>query len=404
MESSPPGSWINHRLDRLAVCELRLGRRRCSTFQVCGVVGLAVALVMGSALAQARGLSPLVMAALFAGALASSLALVFFTKVATGQEQLVYYHHEIVVVLGSALVLRLCDVPVLPHLDIVVLGLGAFLTCGRVGCFAVGCCYGRPHRRGVRYGTAHGEQGFSRAWVGARLLPIQLVESAFVGMVVVTGAAQLLRGAAAGTTLTWYLTLYALGRFCFEVVRGDPGRGWWIGFSQGQWISCGSLIAVVTLERAGRLPVVDWHLAAVATVAAALLVMGVRRRLGAARVFRLFHPRHLHEVAELLGQSSDRSIGVRVLVGVTSQGLQISAGTIPSGSVDLQQVTFTWPSQPMSPDLARRLAELVRDLRAPDGQSQLVERGTGVFHVLLSPPGSERLRDAPLGTREAPWS
>ena len=50
------------------------------------------------------------------------------TKIIIGEERLIYYHHEIAIVLAVTMVLWLLDQPILPYLDITILRIGTFLT------------------------------------------------------------------------------------------------------------------------------------------------------------------------------------------------------------------------------------------------------------------------------------
>ncbi|HZY72321.1 MAG TPA: prolipoprotein diacylglyceryl transferase family protein, partial [Edaphobacter sp.] len=131
-------------------------------FQLSGSAGLVAALLLGLDLARHRALSPRVVIALWIVAILTFLGLAMATKILTRRERLIYYHHEIAVTLSAALFLKLSGRPVLPYLDILAAGLGLFLACGRIGCLAAGCCYGRPSRRGIRYGDAHVHLGFPR--------------------------------------------------------------------------------------------------------------------------------------------------------------------------------------------------------------------------------------------------
>src|SRR5262249_38686862 len=153
-----------------------LGRPR-SAFQVCGLTGFVLAIVLAGFVTARLHLSLAVLAALIATAVMTFLALAMATKVWTGPERLVYYHHAIAVVVGVGVVVQLLGRPVLPYLDITVLALGLFLGCGRCGCLMVGCCYGRPWRRGVVYSSEHSREGFPECFVHARLFPVQLLES-----------------------------------------------------------------------------------------------------------------------------------------------------------------------------------------------------------------------------------
>src|SRR4051794_21512724 len=128
-------------------------------FRTFGVLGFAASVAIALAVTAARGRSVAVEAALIATAGAVFWALAFATRAATGRETLVYYHHEIAVLAAVAAVAAVLGAPVLAHLDATALGLGAFLSLGRVGCLSAGCCHGRPARRGVRYGPAYAGEG-----------------------------------------------------------------------------------------------------------------------------------------------------------------------------------------------------------------------------------------------------
>src|SRR5262249_7343149 len=164
---------------------------------------------------------------------------------------IIYYHHEIAVMLAAMALLWLTSEPLLPFLDITILGIGAFLACGRIGCLMVGCCHGRPHHWGIRYKPEHAVAGFTPYYVGIVLFPIQLVESLWVAGVVIVGVLLIVNGSPAGSALAWYVVAYDLGRFFFEFMRGDPDRPYLWCFSQPQWISIVLMAFVVVAEQAG---------------------------------------------------------------------------------------------------------------------------------------------------------
>src|SRR5437870_7848841 len=148
-------------LDRLARTEVRAGSRRLPAFQACGYAGLVSAIALAMTIAGKTGLSYWAMGAIVLSAMATFLALVFAVKVITGEERIVYYHHEIAVMLVAAVAARLLHLPVLPYMDVTILGIGAFLACGRVGCLMVGCCHGRPSAWGICYRDEHAGEGFA---------------------------------------------------------------------------------------------------------------------------------------------------------------------------------------------------------------------------------------------------
>jgi hypothetical protein len=228
-------------------------------FRVCGYAGIASALLVSAALTRSQSLSSLILMAISLTAISTFLFLVLATKVVTGEEQLIYYHHEVAVVAVAAVLLRLLHRPLLPYLDIAILGVGMFLGCGRIGCLLAGCCFGRPFRWGIRYRHTHAEEGFPRYLVGTPLFPIQLVEALTVFCTVIAGAALVLEGAPAGAALSCYVVMYGFARFCFEFARGDLDRSYLWSLSEAQWISTVLVVTVLWEEHKGLLPFHAWH-------------------------------------------------------------------------------------------------------------------------------------------------
>ncbi len=100
---------------------------------------------------------------------------------------------------------------------------------GRVGCFFNGCCHGRP----------------SEAWWAVqsplatpRVLPIQLIEAAALGLLAVGLVAWQLktRKRSDGSIFGIYLLVYAAIRFFLEFLRGDQ-TVWLFGLTLQQGIS-----------------------------------------------------------------------------------------------------------------------------------------------------------------------
>ena len=295
-------------------------------FQVCGGAGLILAVAASLALAWRTGLAEWAVLSLAAFGAMTFLALAMFVKVVTGVERLVYYHHEIAVVAASAFLLRLLRLPLLPYLDIALLGLGLFLVWGRIGCFMVGCCHGRPHRWGVRYSAEHARAGFDECYVGVRLLPVQVLESLWVLLVTSIGIALVWNGARPGAAFGWYVAAYSLGRFVFEFLRGDADRPYFRGFSEAQWTSLILVSGVALAEAWAHAPYFWWHAAAAGGLVVAMTGVSIVRRFRITRTDRLLHPHHLQEVAELVRKMGIAELPVNPAIHVrrTSLGIQIS--------------------------------------------------------------------------------
>lgn len=82
---------------------------------------------------------------------------------------------------------------------------------GRLGCFCVGCCYGKPSERlGIAF--AHSEIAPN----GVPLLPVQLIEAALVFGLFFLLWQMSRRGMDGRRMLGWYLLVYSVGRFVLE--------------------------------------------------------------------------------------------------------------------------------------------------------------------------------------------
>jgi Prolipoprotein diacylglyceryl transferase len=369
-------------------------------FQVCGYTGLALAVLVALTLTARLGLSQVMTVALILAAILTFFGLVMATKIITGEERIIYYHHEIAVMVVAAFLLWILGHPVLPYLDVLILGVGAFLVCGRVGCLMVGCCHGRPHRWGVCYREEHADAGFTPYFVGVRLFPVQVVESLWVFFVVTTGVTFVLNGHPAGAALAWYVVTYDLGRFCFEFLRGDPNRSYLWGFSQPQWISLLLMCGVVWAEVANVLPLHLWHVAATAFLALVMGAIGLARRFSRTTRHRLLHPRHVKEVAEAMSLSSSPATGAKAAsqwtvlprknsipahIGYTSLGVQISGGKVNGAAGDTYHYTLSCRDGGMTEETARILAGLILQLRQAIGAGEFVKGNQNVFHLLIHP-------------------
>jgi phosphatidylglycerol:prolipoprotein diacylglycerol transferase len=109
---------------------------------------------------------------------------------------------------------------------------------GRLGCFAAGCCYGKPTN--VPWAVVF-TNPMAAANVGTPLgiplHPTQLYESGAELLILIILLTTEPRGRRfAGRTFWLYMILYAISRYIIEIFRGDP-RGVIFGISTSQFIS-----------------------------------------------------------------------------------------------------------------------------------------------------------------------
>lgn len=122
--------------------------------------------------------------------------------------------------------------------DVFAPGIALGHVTGRLGCFAAGCCYGRP--TDVPWAVIF-TNPLAAANVGTPLgiplHPTQLYEAGAELLILVLLLATERRGRPfAGRTFWSYMFLYAISRYIIEIYRGDP-RGVLLGFSTSQFIS-----------------------------------------------------------------------------------------------------------------------------------------------------------------------
>jgi phosphatidylglycerol:prolipoprotein diacylglycerol transferase len=129
--------------------------------------------------------------------------------------------------------------PIWTTCDAFAPGIALGHVTGRLGCFAAGCCYGKPTT--VAWAVTF-TNPLAAANVGTplgiALHPTQLYEAGAELLILVFLVATERRGHRfAGRTFWTYLLLYAVSRFVIEIYRGDP-RGTVFGvMSTSQFIS-----------------------------------------------------------------------------------------------------------------------------------------------------------------------
>lgn len=105
-------------------------------------------------------------------------------------------------------------------------GLAFGHVLGRFGCFAAGCCWGKPteHPWGVIFSNP-----LANAWTGTplneRLEPTQLIEAAAEFLNFLFLMWLLKRKKFDGQVFATFMILYGIERYFIEFLRGDPGRG-----------------------------------------------------------------------------------------------------------------------------------------------------------------------------------
>ncbi len=354
---------------------LHLGNR-LNSYAACGVIGVVVGAVVVTVLAGVSVIGITAEAAILAVVVPQLSFLLALTvaRVVTGRERIVMYEMLLAALWGTAAALALVGARVGSGVDLAAVGIMAFLLCGRLGCLRVGCCHGRPHRRGIVYGPAHAEAGFAPYLVGVRLYPVQLLESGGLLLVISFACVVAVRPHQPGELTALSLGLYGVLRFGLELTRGDAARWQVLGLSEAQVFALViSWVLAAAASRAGWMWPLWYLAAAVALTAASLGIVVVVRRYPRGP-FALSQAWRLADLAEALGRmAAARTDGIAVVE--SSGGLRLS-GDLDQGLVTLSALDLDARGVRV---LARQVAALthrpIREIRA--GQTG------NLFHMIL---------------------
>lgn len=113
---------------------------------------------------------------------------------------------------------------------------------GRIGCFCMGCCYGR---HSTRFGIAFHQSEIAPNDIP--LIPVQLYEAALELLLFLFLDRKSANGTEGTKMLGLYLATYGLSRFCLEFLRGDSYRGVFWGISLSQILSLPTVLWGVAL-------------------------------------------------------------------------------------------------------------------------------------------------------------
>ncbi len=133
---------------------------------------------------------------------------------------------------GGAVYIRKTKMNAALTSDCAAPAVALFHAFGRVGCFLGGCCYGIEADYGITFTDA-----LTPSANGVPRVPVQLYEAAFELALFVALWRLLATEKLKGKLMLLYLTVYPVGRFILEFLRGDMYRGFLFGLSTSQIIS-----------------------------------------------------------------------------------------------------------------------------------------------------------------------
>jgi prolipoprotein diacylglyceryltransferase len=316
-------------------------------YRACVLGGVSAGILVSALFASRAGLTPSLWIAVAAFGVAIALFFAAITKVLFGKETFSFLHYQLMALASTSALLAAMGAPILPALDLLALTLAMAQGFGRIGCATAGCCHGRPFRIGIRYDR----ERVAEHWSGARLFPVQWIESLVLfGIAIAVG---LTIGDEPGSAFALYATSYAAARFMLEILRGDRRRHL-LQLSEAQWICLATAIGITAWQRGFGILI------------AALLALGALVLHRANRIDFDAFARAVHAARS------------------TSSVATMSAVRISHGKVDLAEHYTISADRPLTPRAAGWLAGLLRDTAHPD-QSIVLRpaQRSGIYHVVV---------------------
>jgi len=175
----------------------------------------------------------------------------------------VFYGGLIGAVSTGYLLVRRYQLPWWKTADAFAPGIALGQAIGRQGCFAAGCCWGKPTHLpwGVRF-SALGHQ-ITGVPIDVDIHPTQLYES-FAALLIFFFLLWLhKRKRFGGQVILFYAVLYSITRFLIEFVRDDP-RGDLVGLTTLTGLSTSQLISLIIGIGGLLLLIVRWRRASTA--------------------------------------------------------------------------------------------------------------------------------------------
>ena len=160
----------------------------------------------------------------------------------------IWYGGFILALIFAYFYMRSEGMPFFKTCDVFAPGLAIGHAIGRLGCFAAGCCYGKP--TSLPWAVTYHNPDANGAPLGTPVHPTQLYEVALEGLICIFLYQRAKRPHKEGSIIAFYLILSGLARFLVEFVRAhDEANPLGGPLTLEQWISLAACVAGLYLLR-----------------------------------------------------------------------------------------------------------------------------------------------------------
>jgi phosphatidylglycerol:prolipoprotein diacylglycerol transferase len=164
----------------------------------------------------------------------------------------IWYGGFILALVFAFFYMRKEGLPFLKTCDVFAPGLAIGHAIGRLGCFAAGCCYGKP--TSLPWAVIYRNPDANGAPLGKPLHPTQLYEAGLEGLICLFLYQRAKKPHKEGSIIALYLLLSGIARFLVEFVRAhDEANPLGGPLTLEQWISlaaCGAGISLLMKSNA----------------------------------------------------------------------------------------------------------------------------------------------------------
>ena len=165
----------------------------------------------------------------------------------------IWYGGFILALVFAFFYMRHEGLPFLKTCDVFAPGLAIGHAIGRLGCFAAGCCYGKPTH--LPWAVTYSNPDANGAPLGIPLHPTQLYEAGIEGLICLFLYHRATRPHKPGAIIALYLILSGIARFLVEFVRShDEANPLGGPLTLEQWISLAACVTGFSLLRMNSSP------------------------------------------------------------------------------------------------------------------------------------------------------
>lgn len=158
----------------------------------------------------------------------------------------IWYGGFILALVFAFFYMRKEGLPFLKTCDVFAPGLAIGHAIGRLGCFAAGCCYGKP--TSLPWAVTFSNPDANGAPLGIPLHPTQLYEAGLEGLICIFLYQRARKPHKEGSIIALYLILSGLARFAVEFVRAhDEANPLGGPLTLEQWISLAACVTGLSL-------------------------------------------------------------------------------------------------------------------------------------------------------------